>query len=504
MSRTGNSLRNIRYAVIGQFVGILVSFVARTVFVRTLSAEYLGVNGLFANILTMLSIAELGIGTAIVFSMYEPLAHRDEPKLRALMRLYRKAYVTIGLVVAAVGAALIPALPFLVGELPEVAHIELIYLLFVADSSITYFFSYKRSFLIADQKRYIATIYRYSFFTALNVVQIIVLITTANYLLFLGTQVILTLLENVAVSRKVDRMYGFLSVRAKSELTQTDTSTIVRNVKAMILHRLGGAVLVGTDSIVMSRFAGIVAVGLYSNYLLIINALTTVFGIVFSSLTASVGNLSVEAPRAKQIETFRVIDLAVFLTYGWASVCLFVLFNPFISLWLGDEYVFGMPIVLAIAANFFLTGMRQSLWIFKDAQGIYWQDRYRPLAEIVVNLAVSIVLAQHIGVLGVLIGTAASTLLVCLPIEPYVLFRHGFAQSPRWYYVRYLRRTLLVTAFGALIWGLASLVPEGGWFPLLYRVLLCVIVAPIVLWAVFARSSEFGRLWTVATSRWRP
>ena len=265
------------------------------------------------------------------------------------MRVWRKAYSTIGLVVLMVGAALLPALHLLVGELPGIPHIELIYLLFVVNSAITYFYSYKRSFLIADQKRYITTMYRYSFFTALNVAQMIILITTKNYLLFVGAQVVFTLLENVAVSRRVDRMYGFLREKSRSELSPSDKATIARNIKAMIFHRLGGAVAVGTDSIVMSRFAGVVAVGLYSNYLLITNALSTVFGVIFSSLTASVGNLGVEAPREKQLETFRTIDLAVFLVYGWASICLLVLFNPFVSLWLGDEYLFDTPIVLAIA-----------------------------------------------------------------------------------------------------------------------------------------------------------
>lgn len=481
-----------------------MAFVARMVFVRTLSAEYLGVNGLFTNILTMLSIAELGIGMAIIFSMYEPLAQRDEPKLRALMGLYRKAYVTIGVVVGVVGASLTPFLTHIVGDLPEVPNIPTIYLLFVANSAITYFFSYKRSFLIADQKRYIATIYRYSFFTAMNVAQIGILVTTANYLLFLIAQVVFTLLENIAVSRRVDRMYPFLRRRPKVGLSQHDKATIVKNVKAMILHRLGGAALVGTDSILIARFAGVVAVGLYSNYLLIINALTIALGVIFSSLAASVGNLGVDAPRAKQLATFRVIDVGVFLAYGWASVSLFVLFNPFIDLWLGKEYLFETPVVLAIAANFFFTGMRQSLWIFKDAKGIYWQDRYRPLAEVVVNLGVSIVLAQQLGVLGVLIGTAVTTLLVTLPIEPRVLFKHGFYSSPREYYFHYSQRTLLVATAGAITWGLASLAPPWGLLGLVIKAALCLTVPTFIFWAIFARTKEFRRLWTVATFRfWR-
>lgn len=501
MSRTENSIRNIRYALAGQLLGVIISFGARMVFVRTLSAEYLGINGLFSNILTMLSIAELGVGSAIVFSMYEPLAQSDEPRLRALMGLYRRAYVTIGLVVAGVGALLTPLLPFLILEMPEIPHIQLIYLMFVVNSAITYFFSYKRSFLIADQKRYITTIYRYTLFAVLNIVQILLLITTANYLLFLAAQIVFTLLENIAVSRRVDRMYPFLRVKPVPPLGPDDRATITRNIKALVLHRLGGAVLVGTDSIVISKFVGIVAVGLYSNYLLITNALSVVLGVVFSSLTASVGNLSALESRERQIGTFKAIDLAVYLCYSFATISLFVLFNPFIELWLGSEFLFDWPIVLAIAVNFYLTGVRNSLWIFKDAKGIFWPDRYRPLAEVVVNLVLSVVLAQHYGMLGVLAGTALSTLLVCLPIEPYVLYKHGFAGSPRGYYARYLLRGITALGLGALTWAIASILPWSGFVGFAAMATTCLLVPNAANILFFARSTEFQRLLTMLRRR---
>ena len=210
MSRTNNSLKNMKYAIVGQGLGLLVSFFSRLVFVRTLGSEYLGLNGLFTNILSILSLAELGVGAAIIYSMYKPLAEKNINKVKALMGIYKKAYVTIGMIIALIGSALVPFLDHLIKNKPNLPYIELIYLMFVINSSISYFFSYKRSLIIADQKRYIATFYRYGFYFLLNITQITVLLLTHNYIFYLGLQIISTFIENICVSRKADTLYPFL------------------------------------------------------------------------------------------------------------------------------------------------------------------------------------------------------------------------------------------------------------------------------------------------------
>ena len=253
MSRTSNSIRNIKYAIFGQGIGIIISFFSRMVFVRILSAEYLGLNGLFTNILSILSLAELGVGPAIVYSMYKPLAEKNEYKLKALMSLYRKAYITIGIVIAVIGLTFTPFLDFFIKDIPNIPNIKLIYLMFVANSSISYFFSYKRSLIIAGQKRYIATFYRYSFYFLLNIAQIIALLLTKNYILYLGLQIISTFLENVCVSNKADRLYPFIKTKGDERLDKAEKYTIVRNVKAMIFHKVGGTVINGIDNLLKLR-----------------------------------------------------------------------------------------------------------------------------------------------------------------------------------------------------------------------------------------------------------
>ncbi|MGD8214483.1 lipopolysaccharide biosynthesis protein [Aestuariimicrobium sp. Y1814] len=493
-SRTTNSLRNLRYGLAGQFLSLIVGFVARSVFVHTLSAEYLGINGLFANILTVLSVAELGIGSAIVYSMYQPLAQRDEGRLLSLMGVYRKAYIAIGVAVAFAGTLILPFLPLIVREMPSIPNLQAIYLLFVANSSITYFFSYKRAFLIADQKRYITSIYRYGFFLALNAVQIFILVAFGDYLLFLLAQVAFTFAENVAVSRRVDRMYPFLRARPAPPLSSSDRQTIIQNVKALVLLRVSGAVRGGIDSVLISALAGVVAVGIYSNYLLITSALSVVFGVAFSSVTASVGNLNALGPVQKRMETFRAVDTAVYLAHSSAAVSLFVLFNPFIALWLGREYLFDETVVAAIVINFYLVGMRNSLWVFKDAMGLYWKDRFRPLPELFVGLLGSVFLGQHFGVLGVLGGGILSLLLVSLPLEPLVLFRYGLESPVRPYYLEYLMRLLLTLLAGSLTWALSRQVSAQGWSGFIVSVLACLLIPNLLNVSVFWRSVGFRRL----------
>ena len=204
MSRINYSIKNIKYAVFGQVFALIISFFSRMVFVNTLGSEYLGLNGLFTNILSMLSLAELGVGSAMVYSMYKPLAENDYKKLNSLMSLYRKAYILIGTIIAIMGLSITPFLNYLIKDMPDINEINLIYVLYIINTSISYFYSYKRSLVIADQKRFVATFYRYFFYFIVNLLQIFILITTRNYILFVVIQLIGTLIENILVSKKVE------------------------------------------------------------------------------------------------------------------------------------------------------------------------------------------------------------------------------------------------------------------------------------------------------------
>ena len=282
MSRTRNSVRNLSYALIGQGLGFVISFVARIFFIRILGSEYLGLNGLFTNVLTILSLAELGVGEAITFSLYKPLAENDTKKCIMLMQLYKKVYTVIGCAILLIGVSLTPFLPLVIKNMPDIPYINLIYILFVVNTAVSYFFSYKRNLIIADQKKYIATFYRYLAHAIFTFLEIIFLIITKNYIVYLFIMIAATLADNIMVSRKADKMYKFLKTEKQVPLDKESKDSIIKNTRAMMMHKVGNVVVNSTDNILLSMFVSLESVGLYSNYFFITNALNSITSHVFS------------------------------------------------------------------------------------------------------------------------------------------------------------------------------------------------------------------------------
>lgn len=496
--RTKKSLINIGTAVTGQIFAILISFISRLVFVRILGAEYLGVNGLFTNILSMLALVELGIGPAIIYSLYKPLAFNEEQKVKALMNLFAKAYWIVGVVILIIGLAIMPFLDSIIKEPPNIPDLAIIYVLFLANSVITYFFSYKRSLIIADQRSYITTIYRYSFYFVLNVIQIIILLKTKDFLLFLFAQIVFTLLENFLVSLKANQMYPYIKGKNKERLDEETKATIFKNVRALVYHKIGGTAVFGTSSIIISAFVGIVWVGLYSNYLLIINALNIIIGQIFTAITASVGNLNAYGDKERSVFIFKTLFFISWWVFGFSSICLLVLFNPFITLWLGSEFTMEFIVVLMIVVNFFVTGMRRASLTFKDSMGLFWYDRYKPLAEAVVNLVLALIFVQYWGLVGVLVAIFISTMTVCFWVEPYVLYKYGFEKSSKEYFQRYSFYTIITVLLALLTVFICDILfREVTIVSFIGRLLVCLFLPNILIILGFYKTKEFQYLLSI-------
>lgn len=500
MSRTDNSLKNLKTAVLFKLAAIVVNFIARKIFVVVLTKEYLGLDGTFANILTMLSLAELGVGTAITYSMYKPLAEGDRELILSLMTLYRKFYTVIGITVGVLGAALTPFLQYIIRDIPDIPHIRLIYLMFVLDSSISYFLVDKQSLISADQKQHIVTSYQYKTSMAVTAAQCAALLLTGDYVLYLALKLCATFVCNALLARKADRLYPYLKQKTVQPLPAPVRQDISKNIRAMIAHKLGSVVVFGTDNVLIAYFVGAVSVGLYSNYLLITQSLKSAYSMIFRAMTASIGNLCAAEDTAHAQAVFWRVDFLTRWIYGFSAVCLVVLFNPFISLWLGADYLFSMPIVLLIVLSFYVTGMRQSVLTFREAMGLYWYDRHKPLFESAINLAVSILLAKPFGIVGIFIGTVVSTLSTCTWIEPYVLFRHGFGAPVGKYFVRYALNTLLTAFAGAATWCICALLPQTGFGSFIIKVLLCCVIPNLFFLFVYGKTSEFRYFLTLGKS----
>ena len=488
--RSKSSAKNLVVALIGQAFGLIISFIARIIFVKFLSDEYLGLNGLFTNLLTMLSLVELGVGSALVYSLYKPLADGDNEKVKSLMDLYRKAYNIIGGVVLIIGILFIPFYRYLISEVPSISHLDFIYILFVLNTAISYFYSYKRSLIICDQKRYIATIYRYVFYFLLNVFQIIVLFLTHNYILYLITQVVFTWLENICISIKADKMYPYLKDKNIKKLDKKELNTISKNVRAMLFHKIGGVVVNSTDNILISKLVGLIAVGMYSNYYLITSALDTITAQFFNAITASVGNLGACTNSKKVKETFNTTFFLNYLIYGVITVCLLILFNPFIEVWLGKKYLFDFGVVLVITICFYLKGIRKTCLTFKDALGLFWQDRYKPIIESIINLVASIILGIKYGVLGIFMGTIISTVTTSLWIEPYILYKYYFKENIIDYLYRFIRYTLVVVLTYLIVQKIVILISINGILGLLIKGVVSLILSILIMTIVFIKTNE--------------
>lgn len=471
---------------------MLVNFFARKCFIIVLNDEYLGVSSLFSTILTMLSLVELGLAPAMVFSMYKPLADKDYATAGALMKIYKKAYTAIGSAALILGWGITPFIHIFISEMPKsVSHIHIIYMMFVLNTGVSYFFAYKRSLLTADQNQYVLDLYHNAIYLIMNLLQIGALFLTKNYFVFLSLQIIATVVENFLLSRRVDKSYPWLKKTQPVILPDETKKSITKNVKAMAYHRIGGLVVDSTDNILISKMLGLGTLALYSNYLLIHKALKGLVFNIFSAITASVGNLRVTSTNEHAYDVFKTTQFINFWIFCFSTVSLFVLYNPFIeTVWLGKEYLLPMPTVFIICLNFYVDGMRRTVLTFKDAFGLPWQDRYKPLVGSIVNLVASIILGITLGLPGIFYGTLISNIFVNVWWEALVVFRHGFNMGLGPFLKQYLIYFLVFAIAGVLSYLAATLITATGWFRFILLILICAVVPNAVVWVAFHSSKE--------------
>ncbi len=457
--RLENSARNVKAAWALQLVHILCQFISRTVIIKVLAIEYVGLSGLFSNVLMMLSLAELGIGEAIIFSMYGPIARGEKDNIGAIMAFYKKVYITVGLFVMFAGLAITPWIGVFIKEMPNIPEIYWIYALYVINSSVSYFFSYKAAFLTANQNNYLVVVNNGLWEIGMVAVQVAILFATQNYIAYMIVGIVFVLAQNISISTIADRRYPYLKARGEAkdgevvQSAETAATTnskpgkipkeifdqIKKNTAAMVFHKIGYIIVFATDNLILSKFVGLVSVGIYANYCTLTNAVTLFISKFFNAISASIGNLAATETVEKQEETLFKVFFINFWLYTFCCCCLFNLMNPFIAdIWIGDEFLFGEAIVLLIVIKIYFSGMRGAAQTFKNAKGLYWQNRYMPIYESLINLAASLVLVYNFGVAGVLLGTIISSVLTCVWIEPHVLYKYGFEKSATKFYGRYL------------------------------------------------------------------
>lgn len=496
--RVENSLKNISTGLFGQLITYILSFIVRTVFIITLGKTYLGVNGLFSNVLNVFSFAELGIGTAIVYNLYKPLADNDWEKIKAYINFYKKAYIRIGLIVLLIGAVFTPFLPYIIKENVSIPNITIIYLLFVLNSTIGYFFSYKFSIVTASQKGYILTVAGYFFNVLSSVLQLIILLTTKNYILVLCMQVGISFAQNWYFSYKATKLYPQLNYLKDAKLNKEELQQIFKNVKALVIYRIGGILVSSTDNIIIAMFVGVAFVGLYSNYLLLIAAVGTLLSIIFNSLTASIGNLNATEGNEKKYFMFRVVNLANFWMYGFSSIFILVTTSPFIKIWIGNDFVMSWEVVVVIALNVYLEGMLGAIWVYRETMGLFVYGRYRPLISAAVNLIFSVVLVRKFGIVGVFIGTTITRVFTNAWFDPYIVFKHGFKLPVKGYYILYLKFLAIFIGTSSLV---MVIVNKFFIFNNILNVIgigiTSIVIPNIIFFTIFRKTKEFQYLFNI-------
>lgn len=491
MDRTEHVVKNLKFAAVSELVLAVLKFVSRRVFVLLLGKEYLGVSGLFTDILSMLSLAELGFSVSITYSLYQPVAQGNTTLIKSLMQLYRRVYRSVFVIVLAAGLSLTPFLDFFVKEMPEnIPNISLIYVLNVVNASVSYLFAYKSTLLFVYQKKYIDSLIRTAVSVIAAVAQIGVLLITGNYVFYLFIAIGAALTQNVLISVKTDRLYPYLKETDISPLPVEILHDIRRNVGAMILHRIGAVAIFSTDNILISKFVGIGTTGLYSNYVMIRGFLNVMVNALFNAITPALGNLNATETEQNRQAAFRRLNFFSAWLFGWMSICLLWLYDPFIRIWLGGNYLLSRPVVLIIVINFYVNSMRIPVANTKSVMGLFWDERYKSILEPPLNLAVSILLAQRWGIFGILAGTLISTMALPFWVEPLGLYRHGLKQPIGEYFLRYLGHLLLTAAAGGLT-GLACSAAGEGLFGFVLRLLFCILIPNAVYLAVYCRTSEF-------------
>ena len=492
-SRVTNSIKNFSFGFVAQMVQIILGFVGRTIFIKYLDVEYLGVNGLFTNVLSLLSLAELGVGSAMMYALYKPIADKDERKMAALIYLYGRIYLIIAGVITLCGLALLPFLNHLVKNPPAniVNNLNVIYLLFLFNTVSTYFFYYKLSLLHADQRSYIVSKANIVIFFLQNIVQIVVLIVFKNFVIYLLTQSIFQLAGNYVASLIVNKYYPFLKKYKNEKVDPSEKKKIYSNIRSTALLKIGGLAVNNTDNLILNYFSGLAMVGLLSNYILLIGLASGLIMQVFAGMTASIANVNATESEDKKEEVFNFINFANFWIYGLASILIVVLLNDFIQLWIGQKFILPLSVVIVLAFNFYIYGMQNAVWSFKITLGLFKQGQYLILLTAIINLALSFALGSYFGLLGILIATAIARLVTNSWYDPYILCKLALKQQPITYFVKYLKYLVLIAASIGLIIGIGNYLTLPLIVNMIIKVILCIIIPNVLIYVFYRNNTSY-------------
>ncbi len=495
--RVKNSLRNISVNIVSQIIIVILGFISRKVFLNNLGTEYLGINGLFTNILSMLGLVESGIGVSIVYNLYKPLSENDEKKVISLVQLYKKTYAILAVIVLVLSLIIYPLALKLMNDSESISYITIIYFIFVIRNIISYLYAHKWSLINADQKGYVLARINIVFNVITLLMRIIILNVTKSYILYLLIEILILIFQNIFNGNIVDKRYPYIKSNKKYDVDIETKNNIVKNVKALFLHNIGSYCVLGTDNILISAFVSVATVGVYSNYTMIIGQLGSLVYPILGGISASVGNLIATESHIKSYKVFKVSYLINFWIYSFCTVFLFNLMEPFIEWWLGDGLLLNKSTFIVILVNFYIMGMRLSIMTFKTKAGLFIQDKYMPLLEAIINLGLSIILAKKFGLIGIFLGTTISTLSIVFWNAPRLVYKNVFNVSVKNYFVKYIEYIIITLIGGTFTTYICNFINNGNFLSLILKGSVCVIIYNLILVLIFFKTEEFQYLYFI-------
>ena len=492
IERTKNASRNIFFGVILKAYQILVPFLMRTAMIYLMGVQYLGLNSLFTSVLQVLNLAELGVGSAMVYSMYKPIAEDDDTTICALMKLYRTYYRVIGLVIAVVGCVLTPFIPYLIkSDVPAGLNIYILYLLNLGATVLSYWlFAYKNSILQAHQRVDVVSKVTLVTSTIQYGLQLFVLWAFHNYYLYVIVMLATQALTNIVAAICADKLYPQFKPRGKVD--KILVQRINQRIKDLFTSKIGAIIYDSADTIVISAFLGLTVLAVYQNYFYILNSITGLIAVVFAACTAGIGNSIVVESKEKNYQDLNKFTFIITWVAGFCSVCLLCIYQPFMELWVGKDLMLSLSAVVCFVIYFFVRQFNGLFNLYKDASGMWHEDRLRPLAAALTNLVLNLILVQFIGIYGILLSTVLAILCVGMPWLLHNLFTVIFEKKHMWHFIGGLAKYTFVVFFSCLVtYFICSRFSLGVIPTILVRGVICLIVPNLIYYLAFRKTKVF-------------
>lgn len=492
IERTKNATRNIIWGIIEKSASLLLPFITRTVLIKVLGADYLGLNSLFTSILSVLSISELGFGSAIVFSMYKPIAEDDNETLCALLNVYRKIYNVIGTIILVCGIAVIPILSYLIkGEHPADINIYILYIIYLFNTVISYFlYAYKAALFSAFQRNDLSSKRTTIINILSNILKISGLLLLKNYYVYALVIPITTICTNFANAYLAKKM--FPNIVCRGSITLEMKSDIKKRIVGLISFKIYNVIFTSVDTIVISSFLGLTPLAVFNNYYYVQSSIIGFLTILTASITAGIGNKMVTNSVEDNYKDFLKLTFANGWICSWCAVCMFCLYQHFIELWVGSNLLFPFSTMVLMVLYFLLPRITTMTYTYREAAGLWWEDRFRPLVATGVNLIINLILVKIIGMNGIILSTLICSVFINIPWGSAVLFKNYFKRSPFHYFSK-IAFYIIVTLFAGIISLLiCNIFPNHGLIALICKFVVCVFVPNIIFWICFHNQEEYS------------